>query len=133
MTVEELIVDAREAVTARRVYGDPYEKNGLTVIPAAAVRGGAGGGGGEEPEKKGIGGGFGLAATPKGAWVITGEKVVWKPAVDVNRIILGGQIVALAALLTVRSIAKARARRKIDVAPILEAIGRFTRGMRACR
>jgi hypothetical protein len=31
----------------RRVYGDPYERNGVTLIPAAQVAGGAGGG--EDP------------------------------------------------------------------------------------
>jgi hypothetical protein len=32
----------------------------------------------------------------------------WRPAVDVNRIVLGGQVVAIIALLTVRAIVKAR-------------------------
>jgi len=34
----------------KRVFGEPYEKNGVTVIPAARVQGGAGGGGGEGPQ-----------------------------------------------------------------------------------
>ena len=45
MQVEELISGARDVISVKRVYGDPYEKNGLTVIPAATVRGGGGGGG----------------------------------------------------------------------------------------
>ncbi len=36
--------------------------------------------------------------------------MTWRPAIDVNRIVLGGQIVAVATLLTIRSIVKARAR-----------------------
>ena len=38
------------------------------------------------------GGGFGLSATPAGAYVIRGGAVEWQPAIDVNRIVLGGQI-----------------------------------------
>jgi uncharacterized spore protein YtfJ len=111
--VEEIIEKARDSLTVKRVFGDPYEKNGVTVIPAASVRGGAGGGSGEGPEGtgKGGGGGFGLTARPAGAYVIRGDQVSWQPAVDVNRIILGAQIVALAALLTVRTITKARTKR----------------------
>ena len=47
MELQELISGARDAVSVKRVYGEPYEKNGLTVIPAATVRGGGGGGMGE--------------------------------------------------------------------------------------
>jgi hypothetical protein len=36
----------------------------------------------------------------------------WRPAVDVNRVILGGQVVAVVALLTLRAIVKARAKAK---------------------
>jgi uncharacterized spore protein YtfJ len=98
--LQQLVVDARDLVTARRVYGEPYEKNGLTVIPAASVRGGGGGGSGQHgDEEAGGGGGFGLAARPVGAWIVDGDNAMWKPAVDVNRIVLGGQIVALAAIL----------------------------------
>lgn len=113
MEVEEVIEKARDSLTVKRVFGEPYEKNGVTVIPAASIRGGAGGGSGEGPEGtgKGGGGGFGLTARPAGAYVIRGEEVTWQPAVDVNRIVLGAQVVALAALLTVRSITKARAKR----------------------
>lgn len=112
MQVEEIIEKARDTLTVKRVYGDPYEKNGVTVIPAAAVRGGAGGGSGEGPEGTGSGGGggFGVVARPAGAYIIRGDQVTWQPALDINRIIVGGQIVALAAILTIRAVAKARAK-----------------------
>ena len=38
----EMISGARDVVSVKRVYGEPYEKNGLTVIPAATVHGGGG-------------------------------------------------------------------------------------------
>src|SRR5579871_3798969 len=102
MDVQELIAEAREAVTARRVYGDPVEHNGVTVIPAAVVRGGSGGGSGQSEESEGGGGGFGLIARPVGAWLITDHSVSWKPAPDVNRIVLGGQLVGLAASIVAK-------------------------------
>ena len=108
--LQQLVADARDIVAARRVYGDPYEKNGLTVIPAASVRGGAGGGAGQHGEEEaGSGGGFGLAARPVGAWIVEGEEATRKPAVDVNRIVLGGQIVTLAAILVGGRVLSARA------------------------
>jgi uncharacterized spore protein YtfJ len=100
MQVEELISGARDVISVKRVYGDPYEKNGLTVIPAATVRGGGGGGMGEsEVGESGGGGGFGMIARPSGAWIVEDGEVTWKPAIDVNRIVLGGQVIALTAIL----------------------------------
>lgn len=112
MEVQEVIAQARDAITVKRVFGEPYEKNGVTVIPAARVQGGAGGGGGEGPEGqgKGSGTGFGLSARPVGAFLIRGDEVSWRPAVDINRIVLGGQVVAIVAMLTMRAIVKARAK-----------------------
>jgi uncharacterized spore protein YtfJ len=112
MDVQEVVTRARDAVTVKRVFGKPYETNGIAVIPVARIRGGAGGGDGEGPqgEGKGSGSGFGLAARPVGAFLVRGEELTWRPAVDVNRIVLGAQIVAVVALLTVRSIVRTRAR-----------------------
>jgi uncharacterized spore protein YtfJ len=111
--VMQTIEQAKDSMTVKRVYGEPLEKGGVTVIPAARVQGGAGGGGGEGPqgEGRGSGSGFGVNAKPVGAFVIRGDEVVWRPAIDVNRVILGAQIVALVGLLVARSIAKARSTR----------------------
>jgi hypothetical protein len=38
--------------------------------------------------------------------------VSWRPAVDINRIMLGSQVVMAIALLTIRTIVKARAQSK---------------------
>ena len=110
MDIMETISAARDAITVKRVYGEPYERNGVVVIPAAAVQGGVagGGGGGEADGQSGSGGGFALRARPVGAYVIRGEQVSWEPAMDLNRVILGGQLLALATLLVVRSIARRR-------------------------
>ena len=112
MDVQDVITQARDAITVKRVFGEPYEKNGVTVIPVARVQGGAGGGGGEGPEGqgKGSGSGFGVSARPVGAFLIKGDDLTWRPAVDVNRVVLGAQVVAIVALLTIRTIVKARAK-----------------------
>ena len=109
--VLDTIEQATEAMTVRRVFGEPVEKNGITTIPAAAVRGGAGGGRGEGPdgEGSGHGGGFAMNAMPAGALVIKGDDVRWRPAIDVNKAILGAQAVAIVAMLLARAIVKARA------------------------
>jgi len=112
MDVQELISGTRDAVSVRRVYGEPYEKDGLTVIPAATVRGG--GGAGQDEKKDGqasTGGGFGLVARPTGAWIIEEGRVTWKPAVDVNRVVAGGQAVGLTALVVGGRLLAARQRR----------------------
>jgi uncharacterized spore protein YtfJ len=99
MDFQETITTARDAITVKRVYGEPYERNGLAVIPAAAVLGGGGGGGSERGEHSDGGGGFGVQARPIGAYVIRGEQVSWQPAFDLNRVILGCQLLGLAAIL----------------------------------
>ena len=104
MDVQEANAEARDAITVKRVYGDPYERNGVTVIPAATVAGGGGGGSGDgaEPGQTGSGSGFGLGARPVGAYVIAGDEVRWEPAVDVSRIatqaiVAGCAVIALLA------------------------------------
>lgn len=113
MEVQDVIAQARDALTIKRVFGEPYEKDGVTIIPAARVQGGAGGGSGEDPQSqgKGSGSGFAITARPVGAFILHEGELSWRPAVDVNRIVLGGQVVAIVALLTVRAIIKARAKR----------------------
>ncbi|HXK23315.1 MAG TPA: spore germination protein GerW family protein [Myxococcota bacterium] len=135
MEVQELISGVRDAISVKRVYGDPYQENGLTVIPAATIRGGAGAGVGEQSgEETGKGGGFGLQARPSGAWVIDEGTVTWKPAVDVNRIVLGGQLVALAAILVTGRILTTHARRHhrlLELLPLLPALRRMPARLRS--
>ena len=103
MNLEEILERAGESMTARRVFGDPVERNGVTVVPVAALSGGGGGGGGASEG----GAGFGMRARPVGAFVIQGDQVAWQPALDVSRLATlaaGG----LTSLLLLRSLRKLR-------------------------
>jgi len=108
----------QDVMNVRRVYGEPYEVDGATVIPVAVVRGGGGGGGGEGTGDQngktgsGVGGGigFGVQVRPVGVYVVKDGEVTWQPAVDVMRVILGGQLLGLVAILTLRSLLRRRRR-----------------------
>lgn len=113
--VLESVRQVVEQAGADRVFGAPVTQDGVTVIPVAKISGGGGGGSGTGPspegqEAGGSGGGVGIAAKPVGVFVVRDGKVSWRPAVDINKIIMGGQIVLAVALLTLRAIVKARAK-----------------------
>ena len=111
MNLEQLITTARDAITVKRVFSEPYEKEGITVITAATVAGGGGGGGGHDDRgQEGEGGGFGLTARPAGAYVIRESKVIWRPAVDVNRLFGALGAVVITYLLTRAVVERARAK-----------------------
>lgn len=92
---------AADTLTVRRVFGEPYEHEGRLVVPVAraAGRAGLGAGGsaaGAPAQASGDGGGGGWATRvrPLGVVVVDRDGVRWSPTVDVNRAILGGQLVA---------------------------------------
>jgi hypothetical protein len=68
-------------------------------------------------------------ARPAGAWIIAGDDATWKPAVDVNRIVLGGQIVALAAIAVAGRVLLSRAKQRPTLAR-RRARARFARRLR---
>ena len=110
MKLADVVTTARDVVTVKRVYGEPYEKDGTTVIPAAVVTGGGGGGTGhDEKGQEGEGGGFGLSGRPAGAYVIRGDRVSWRPAVDPNRMAMVLGMVLVAFLLSRPRLLRARA------------------------
>lgn len=122
----DVLADVREVVSqadASKAFGTPIVQDGTIVLPVAKVGGGGGAGGGSSPAGEGhngsgsaagsgtgsgTGGGFGLSARALGVYVVRGGDVRWVPAVDVNRIVLGGQAVLVAALLLARAVIKAR-------------------------
>ena len=101
MKFDDMIASAKDAITVSKVYGEPFEKDGITFIPAARVMGGGGGGTGQdEGGQLGEGGGFGMQGRPAGAFVIRDGNVTWRPAVDPNTVIVGVVIVTVALLVT---------------------------------
>ncbi|GAA4288760.1 spore germination protein GerW family protein [Georgenia daeguensis] len=116
-SVDLITESARDSLTVRRVFGEAYVVGETTVIPVAKVMGGSGMGygGAARPDARGApgaqdgaaggaegeggGGGFGMLAKPAGVFVVHDGSVQWQPALDVNRLAVGGQIlVAVAAL-----------------------------------
>jgi uncharacterized spore protein YtfJ len=100
MDLQSVLVGAQEALTVRRVFGESITVGETTLVPAAAI--GGGGGGGANGAQGGAG--FGMQGRPSGVFVIHNGAVSWKPAIDVNRIVLGGQLIAFAALLFAASV-----------------------------
>jgi uncharacterized spore protein YtfJ len=108
--IEDLIAQARDTITVRRVFGDPLEKDGVTLVPAAVVRGcsGVGEGEGGDEQPSGRGGGFGVSARPVGAYRIKDGDVTWIPAADTTRVIVLALTYLFLAVLLLR---KRRVRR----------------------
>jgi len=134
---------ASDILSVKRVYGEPFEYDGVTIIPVAKVMGGSGGGGGQgagplaphdEPDagaatdavetgrgdteggaarrlpSTGSGGGSGLGVhvRPVGVYVVDSQGVHWRPAIDVNRVILGGQVLGALVVLAVARVLRRR-------------------------
>lgn len=115
-SVLEAVREVVDNAAAGKVFGAPIIEDGVTVLPVAKVSGGGGGGSGTGPaqegkETGGTGGGMGVSAKPLGVFVIRKGRVRWQPALDMNKVIVGGQILGVIALLTLRALIKARGRR----------------------
>jgi len=93
---QQVLIGAQDAMTPRRVFGDPLQVDGVTILPVSTV--GGGGGGGVKGADGGVG--FGLGAKAAGVFVIRDGDAKWRPALNMNRVILGGQLVGIVAILT---------------------------------
>lgn len=104
--VERIAESLGGAANAERIYGQPVERDGLTIIPVAKARYGFGGGGGKKAGEEGSGGGGGMVLTPVGYIEIKqGEsrfRSIRDPQNVVKIVAVGGAV----ALLTVRSVMK---------------------------
>jgi uncharacterized spore protein YtfJ len=120
MALRELAAGVTDTASVKRVFGQPIEKDGLTVIPVASVRGGFGGGegpsagtteAGGQARPMSWGGGGAFSAVPAGVYVIKDGNLAWHPAVDQNRVIFLSMLTGVVGLLVVRSIVRTLAKR----------------------
>ena len=93
MDVDGLLSRIGASLSVSRAFGDPYERDGVTVIPVAFVSGGGGGGGGTEAREpgddsaepgSGAGGGFGGVVLPFGVFEVREGRTRFVPAFSVN-------------------------------------------------
>lgn len=93
---------------AATVYGEPVERDGITVIPVAKARWGFGGGGGHRKDKNeddkqeegGVGGGGGVQVTPVGFIEIKNNAANFRPIRNVSLSwIVAGSVLSLLLLL----------------------------------
>jgi len=111
MTLDEIMDRAKDTISVRRVFGEPVERDGLTLIPAAVVMGGAGGGQGPGAGgAMGEGGGLGMIGRPIGAFVIKDGVLSWRPVVDVQLMVGIAAAVTVVCLLSRSRLGRARAR-----------------------
>jgi uncharacterized spore protein YtfJ len=134
MALRELVTGILETSSVRRVFGEPFERDGATVIPVARVGGMFGGGEGPVPAPEGAeegagqgaregsttagntaqatgwGGGGVWSATAAGVFVVRGGEATWVPAVDSNRAILLGCLTGIVSLLILRSVIRTLAK-----------------------
>ena len=104
MDVQELLSKVTSDLSVKRVFDEPIEHDGTLVIPVARVRGGAGGGASTAQANEGSGGGGGVDARPIGVFVVKGPDVSWQSAIDVTRVAIGGQVLAVVLFLVLRSV-----------------------------
>lgn len=99
MNLSEVVEAARDHITVSRVFGEPYERDGVTVVPVARIYGGGGGATGGDGAEHGEGGGIGFVARPAGVYVIRDGAVSWRPALDANRLVTAAAVVLVVGAL----------------------------------
>jgi len=105
--VQRLAEKMGASARASAVFGEPIEREGVTVIPVARSRWGFGGGSGTQAGEQGGGGGGGSMVSPIGYIEVRASGAEFKPIRDPRLIgVAVGATLGLAALAV-----RARARR----------------------
>lgn len=116
---------AADLLHVRRAFGEPVVAGDVTLVPVALVTGGSGYGAGTgsmdgrgtetvsgSSTGEGEGGGYGVHVRPLGTYVVSGSEVRWEPALDLLKIILGGQAVGAVAMIALACALRKRRRRR---------------------
>jgi uncharacterized spore protein YtfJ len=103
--VDRLAASVGGRAGAASVFGDPVERDGLTVIPVAAARFAFGGGAGPSPDGKGEGGGGGggAASRPLGFIEISAGRARFRRITDPIAVAVGMVAVAAAVAIVARA------------------------------
>jgi len=96
MTQDDILTRVGDQIGIRRVFGEPIEREGITVIPVAVAIGG--GGGGSVPDVQGSGGGFGGVVRGIGVYSISNGQVRFVPAIDTTALAAMGALLAVVVL-----------------------------------
>ena len=112
MNVTDVLTQARDSITVQRVFGEPIDHGHVTVVPVARVGRWRWRGQRRRARRRARASATAWVPRLPGSTCIDDDHVKWQPAVDVNRVILGGQIVAIVLLLTIRALARMRARKR---------------------
>ena len=107
--IERLAERIGAAVRASAVFGEPVEREGLTVIPVSRAMWGVGGGSGEKEGQQGLGGGGGGSVAPIGYIEVRDTGAEFKPIRDPRVFAAAGAAAAGLAALAARAIARRRA------------------------
>jgi uncharacterized spore protein YtfJ len=95
-------------LSAKTIYGDPVERDGVTVIPVARARmgfgGGSGSGSGGDGTGEGEGGGGGLVVSPVGYLEIVGGESRFRRINDAGSLVPLVLVGTLAAWVVLRGL-----------------------------
>jgi len=93
---------------AAAVFGEPIERDGVTIVPVARVRYGFGGGGGAGPDGRGAGsgGGGGAMSSPAGFIEIRGDTARFRPIAAGKKLLLSAVAGAVAGMLIARVLSR---------------------------
>ncbi|CAM3632939.1 spore germination protein GerW family protein [Pontibacter korlensis] len=113
--VERLAEKLGTASKSSTIYGEPVERDGVTVIPVSKAAYGFGGGEGTGTEKNGAGygGGGGMALTPVGYIEIKEGNTRFRTIRDPQTVVKIVAIGSLALLMTTKSIVSIFKNKKI--------------------
>ena len=104
--VERIAEKLGSAANVTRIFGEPVERNGITVIPVSKAMYGFGGGAGTKAGEEGSGGGGGLMLTPVGYIEIREGKTRFKTIRNPQTLLRIIAVSGLFTLLTARTITR---------------------------
>ncbi|MDX5420622.1 MAG: hypothetical protein LPK07_14750 [Hymenobacteraceae bacterium] len=104
--IEQLAQRLGLSAKAATIYGEPVERDGVTVIPAAKAMYGFGGGAGSKAGEEGTGGGGGVAVKPVGYIEIKDGNTKFKSIPDPERVIKIIGVGGVIAFMLMKSIDK---------------------------